>query len=409
MRCFKNREFWIGLLVGLLIMFLGILLNIKLTDKNMKRLQNSYLDMQANLVGIISDRNKDYAEEVAILLKKKDLSHKEAGYEIIDKYGYNTNLDKEFLEPINTAYKNFINNNIIFFVSFSFCLILLMAILLNHIYNKMNILTTSMQEALEKRLINKEYKYLEGDYGKLVFAFDDIRKRLEQSIVNLSKEKLFLKNTLSDTSHQLKTPLAALKMYNEILITENLSNEEKIFFLQNSKTQVNRMEWLIKNLLKLAKLDTGTISFNIRNENLKETIEDALDTLYSKARENNIEFELGLCNSYINHDKEWLSEAFINIIKNGLEHTSKDGIIKISLIDNTIYSKISIKDNGVGIGKDELPKIFNRFYKSKNNKNKESVGIGLSLSKSIIEANGGIIEAKSEINKGTEFIITFIK
>ncbi|SHK55419.1 hypothetical protein SAMN02745163_04012 [Clostridium cavendishii DSM 21758] len=409
MRCFNNRGFWIGLLIGFLIMFLGIAINIKLTDNNVRTLEKSYLDIQANLVGIIGEKDKKYAEEVAILLKENDLNHKELGYEIIDKYGYNASLDKEFLEPINTVYKNLINNNIIFLISFSFCLILLMSIMLNYIYKKMNLLAVSMQESLEDSLISKKYKYLEGDYGKLVFAFDDIRKRLQQSILNLSKEKTFLKNTLSDISHQLKTPLAALKMYNEILIDENLSNEEKSFFLQNSKTQINRMEWLIKNLLKLAKLDTGTIAFNIRNENLKETIEDSLDTLYSKAREKSIVFDLNLCSSYINHDKEWLSEAFINIIKNGLEHTNENGKIEISLIDNAMYSKVSIRDNGVGIDAEELPKIFNRFYKSKNNKNKESVGIGLSLSKSIIEANGGMIEARSEINKGTEFIVTFIK
>lgn len=170
------------------------------------------------------------------------------------------------------------------------------------------------------------------------------------------------------------------------------------------------MNWLIKSILKLARLDAKAIEFDKENQSLNETIEDSVEALESKASEANVKIDFKESAQVIfEHDSEWLQEALINIIKNSIEHSKEGGKIDICLNENPVYRRIIIEDNGEGIREEDLPNIFKRFYKARNSNNSESIGIGLALSKSIIEAHSGIIEAQSKVNEGTRFVITFLK
>ena len=213
---------------------------------------------------------------------------------------------------------------------------------------------------------------------------------------------------LSDISHQIKTPLASMIVYNDIMINKSITKEQSQKFLINNEVQLNRINWLIQSLLKLAKIDAKAIEFNKEEESLENTIYEAIETLEVNARRNkvNIDFieheNITMC-----HDTLWLQEALINIIKNGIEHTDEGGNIAVSLLQKPIYKRIVIEDTGSGISEEDLPHIFKRFYKGKLSKKSDSVGIGLALSKSIVEAHNGIIEVESAVQRGTKFIITF--
>jgi signal transduction histidine kinase len=160
----------------------------------------------------------------------------------------------------------------------------------------------------------------------------------------------------------------------------------------------------------LARLDAKAIEFDKENQSLNETIEDSVEALQGKALEAKVEINFKESEQIIfEHDSAWLQEALINIIKNSIEHTEKNGKINIYLSENPIYRRIIIEDNGEGISEKDLPNIFKRFYRAKTSNNSESVGIGLALSKSIIEAHGGMIEAQSKLGEGTRFSITFVK
>jgi len=234
--------------------------------------------------------------------------------------------------------------------------------------------------------------------------------RLKLTIEALDKEKLFLKDILSDISHQLKTPLTSLMILNDIMLKRKNTPEKLGEFLEKSSEQLERMEWLIINLLKMAKMEFGAIELNIHKGYIDETIRKSLSILKTFFKEGNKKIIILEPEKRITlpHDEEWLCEAFTNIIKNCIEHTKEGGKIEIQITETPLMISISIKDNGEGISPKDLPYIFERFYKAKSSKN-SSVGIGLSLAKSIIERHRGEIATKSKVDEGTEFTITFLK
>ncbi|HBI04086.1 MAG TPA: sensor histidine kinase, partial [Paenibacillaceae bacterium] len=214
----------------------------------------------------------------------------------------------------------------------------------------------------------------------------------------------------SDISHQLKTPLSALILNHDILLTRKLSQEQSQTFLLSNQNQLNRIQWLIQNLLKLAKIDADAVELELEEDSLNETIEEAIEILESKAREEKVTIDFRqTCPVLMKHDRLWLQEALINVIKNGIEHSEEGDVVTVELEENPIFTRIIVRDQGDGIEEKDLTNIFNRFYKVKNKKKNDSVGIGLSMAKSIIEKHKGYIEAKSKGHEGTIFLITFIK
>ncbi|WP_246578182.1 sensor histidine kinase [Clostridium frigoris] len=237
-----------------------------------------------------------------------------------------------------------------------------------------------------------------------------MRGIIKSNLSELGLEKQFLVDLLSDISHQLKTPLSSVILYNDIMVTKELSPVQNQTFLLNNQNQLEKMNWLIKNLLKLAKLDAKAIEIVKEEQSLNETLHDSMDAIESRAIECQVKIIFNEKEEInFNHDVLWLEEAFINIIKNGIEHTLPGGSVKLTLMENPLYTRVTIEDTGEGMTELDLPNIFKRFYKAKTARKSDSIGIGLSLSKSIIEAHNGIIEVQSKVNIGTMFTITFIK
>lgn len=230
--------------------------------------------------------------------------------------------------------------------------------------------------------------------------------KFREQAENSRKDKENLQKSLSDISHQLKTPLTSIiVMVENILDDDDMPLEIRREFLNDIKHNTNTISFLVQSLLKLSKLDAEAVKFRYEQVEVKSIVDECIKNTAVMAEILGVRLETDCNDIILNCDRKWLCEAITNIIKNCIEH-SQNGNIKITADQNKLYTKISIKDNGSGITKEDLPHIFERFYKGKNSSD-DSVGIGLSLAKTIIEKQGGYISVSSELNKGSEFVIKF--
>lgn len=249
----------------------------------------------------------------------------------------------------------------------------------------------------------------EGELSLLKSNIYKVTKMLSEQGSVLQEDKEKLTNAISDISHQLKTPLTSMMVMADLLRDEHLDDKKRGEFTRNIQLQLERMEWLVSSLLKLSKIDAGTIFFKKEKIPVHALIERAVEPLLVPIDIKMQQLSIaGEEQATFTGDFNWTVEALINIIKNCVEHTEEEGKITISFSENALYTEITISDNGKGIPKEELPYIFKRFYKGRNASD-DTVGIGLAMAHSIITGQQGDIEVKSEPNVGTTFQIKFYK
>lgn len=247
--------------------------------------------------------------------------------------------------------------------------------------------------------------------GELAILRTEIRKmmnKLNHQANLLMEDKKYLLNSIADISHQIRTPLTAIN-----LIVSRLRGEKNEADRQRLLHELEQLlvhtDWLIEALLKMAKLDAGTVSMKKKTVNvsdlLKKSVQDFLIPM--ELREQNLVID---CTDMVSlrGDEYWLREAVGNIVKNCMEHTPAGGEICIRAAENHLYTEITVSDNGAGIDKEDLPHIFERFYKGKNSSG-SSVGIGLALARMIVVAQEGTLSATNRINGGAKFEIRFYK
>lgn len=278
----------------------------------------------------------------------------------------------------------------------------------------------SRQNKVMEQAVSQINAYLAGDVdARIECDYEGEMYRLFHSINSLAavlnahadkelREKEFLKNTISDISHQLKTPLAALNIYNGLLQDEAEEFPTVKEFADLSEQELDRMETLVQNLLKITKLDAGSIVIEKDMENVADMMRDIELHFAYRARQEQKEMVLmGADDVFLLCDRDWLIEAIDNIVKNALDHTEKGDTVCIAWKALSFAVQITVKDNGCGIHPEDLHHIFKRFYRSRFSKDKQGLGLGLPLAKAIIEAHSGMIEADSELGKGTTFTINF--
>lgn len=278
----------------------------------------------------------------------------------------------------------------------------------------------SRQNRVMEQAVSQINAYLAGDVNaRIECDYEGEMYRLFHSINSLAavlnahadkelREKEFLKNTISDISHQLKTPLAALNIYNGLLQDEAEEFPTVKEFADLSEQELDRMETLVQNLLKITKLDAGSIVIEKDMENVADMMRDIELHFAYRARQEQKEMVLmGADDVFLLCDRDWLIEAIDNIVKNALDHTEKGDTVCIAWKALSFAVQITVKDNGCGIHPEDLHHIFKRFYRSRFSKDKQGLGLGLPLAKAIIEAHSGMIEADSELGKGTTFTINF--
>ena len=250
---------------------------------------------------------------------------------------------------------------------------------------------------------------VEGELSALKNDIYKVTVMLAHQADLLQKDKLCLADTLADMSHQLKTPLTSMMVMTDLLEQPDLPAEKRREFTGHIRSQLQRMEWLISSLLKLSKLDAGTIRFKKEQVFLPKLIEKATEhlMLLMDVKQQTLVLD-GDPQTYFLGDPDWSAEAMTNLIKNCIEHTPSGGTIHIQYESSILATQIIISDTGEGVSKEDLPHIFERFYKGKNS-SRDSVGIGLAMAKNIIQRQNGTIEATSEIGKGMTFTIKFYR
>lgn len=251
------------------------------------------------------------------------------------------------------------------------------------------------------------HRYQEGELYVLQDELSKMTVRLLEQAEALKKEKNYLADALADISHQLKTPLTSLELLNASLSRENLSQEQRLEFVQEQVMLLSRMEWLIATLLKISRLDAGVITLECRKIPINDIITQAIRPLEISAelKEQTISVDIPE-NTTIQADLEWTAEAIGNILKNCIEHTPVGGKIEIVTHSRPLLTEVIITDNGTGFSKKDLPHIFERFYRS-SNRSTNGVGIGLALAKAIIKNENGTIYAQNGDLGGAKFTICF--
>ena len=396
--------------ISIIALFLIIiLLSIFINTLNLNIIKADVIQNNQAIVGNIVSKYPELEKDiVSVITQAKNKENTDLGAKVLQKYNYDssTNLSQE---PIvqNNIYK-MLKINILFITFVFICLITISFYFFIKIYRDIKDMTDYVYHSSEGREYEMKNKNQEGQIGLLKTEIMKMTTVLKEKVALLHSEKIFLNDTISDISHQLKTPMTSLMLLTDLMYND-LDKEKKIEFLDRTNAQLSRMDWLIKSMLKLSKLEAKVIDFKTEKVNINELIRRSISPLSVPMELKNISLNINGNKeaSYIG-DIEWSSEALGNIIKNCIEHTKEGGNLNISYEENPIYSEIVIKDNGEGIDKDDIPNIFKRFYKGKNSKS-DSVGIGLAMAKSIIESQNGDIYVKSEKNKGTEFYITFHK
>ncbi len=412
----KNREIFTNPEVKkLTIKYLIVLIAGILTIVSAAYYINSFIKknmIKQNIViyASIIDGERDL-DTIKTFIKRPDETKVEEAKKILRSYGYNEEMTLES----NDMLKEILYKTIIVFGAIGVVFITTVYLLF---MKQLKVMYKEIEEIIDNTDAMSQGKYKEiegeekeGDMAKLISSLNYMGDRVNNSIDLLKKDKENLKDFLSDISHQLKTPLASLVMFNDLMIeNENMPYEDRVKFLKSSEEQLRRMEWLIMNILKMGRLEADVIKFNIYEQPLKETLEISVSSLLEniKNKNQNLTFT-GDLEAEVRHDREWLAEAISNIVKNAVEHTEEGGDINIDVHKGSLITKIYIKDNGPGISEELQKKVFERFYKGENSTNPTSIGIGLSLAKSIIEEQNGEIKLKSEKGRGTTFIISFFE
>lgn len=249
----------------------------------------------------------------------------------------------------------------------------------------------------------------EGELYRLFHSVNSLAAVLNAHADNELREKEFLKNTISDISHQLKTPLAALNIYNGLLQDEDIEVSSVKEFADLSEQELDRIETLVQSLLKITRLDAGAIVLEKTAENVADMMRDIELHFAYRARQEKKEIILsGSDHLSLFCDRDWLNEAIDNIVKNAFDHTESGATIRVAWKELPSGVQIVIKDNGCGIHPEDIHHIFKRFYRSRFSKDKQGIGLGLPLAKAIVEAHNGTIEVDSELGIGTTFTINFL-
>lgn len=249
----------------------------------------------------------------------------------------------------------------------------------------------------------------EGELNRLFHEVNSLAAILNAHAENQQRARQFLKDSISDISHQLKTPLAALSIYNGILQQEQKDPEVVRQFTALSEQELDRIETLVQNLLKVTKLDARTILMEKSEQRVAELMQ-ALGQRFSiqAERQGKRLIFSGGEHVVLFCDAHWIGEALSNLIKNALDHTRTGDFIQIEWCTFASVVQIKVRDTGCGIHPEDLPHIFKRFYRSRFSKDTQGAGLGLALTKSIVEAHGGTIEADSQPGHGTVFTMNFL-
>lgn len=392
-------------IILIFIIFLIYLISILLFNNyQYKKYTLNYNTKINSVLSLLIDKYPSLTKEELINILNNSTNAKE---NILKQYGLDIEKDS-FILNNEKVYLNSIKVTII--ITSSLFLIVLFIILVHEYIKLKNI--NNLTKVLEE-INNKNYKIDIDDFreDELSILKSEIYKTtimLKEQADNSTFDKINLKDSLSNISHQLKTPLTSINiMLDNILDSEEMSEDVRTEFINNIKREISNINFLVAGILKLSRLDANVVNFIVEKVKVKDIINECIKNVSSLCDLKSISIDVtGNEMLKINCDFKWEVEAITNILKNCVEHSNNNSKIDIKYINNKMYTEITIKDYGVGIPEKDVKHIFERFYKGSNSTS-DSVGIGLSLSKSIIEQENGTINVNSKLNRGTVFTIRY--
>lgn len=395
----KNKKTIILIIVIILIYVFSFNMVYLYQENIYKEKYNMFVN---NIISVIKEKYPDISNKniIDILNNKTNLNY-------LNEYGIDVDDEFALISMHKENKKILIINNVILG---SFILVLSIILIINKNYenNKLEEIIHLIEE-INKKNYNLNIKGTdETMISKLKNEMYKTVVMLKNDADNSLKDKLIIKTYLEDISHQLKTPLTVINISLDNLIDNpNMDEKNRNEFISKISKEVTNINNLIQNLLKLSKFDVNVINFINKSVSIKEFINKSIDKISLIADLKNINIKVNILNDFnLNIDLNWQIEALSNIVKNAIEHSNENDIVYINCNDNKIYSKIEIINNGI-INDKDLNKIFDRFYTNKKGYS-ESVGIGLSLAKNIIEKNNGKIDVYSKDGK-TIFTIKYYK
>lgn len=395
----KNKKTIILIIVIILIYVFSFNMVFLYQENIYKEKYNMFVN---NIISVIKEKYPDISNKniIDILNNKTNLNY-------LNEYGIDVDDEFALISMHKENKKILIINNVILG---SFILVLSIILIINKNYenNKLEEIIHLIEE-INKKNYNLNIKGTdETMISKLKNEMYKTVVMLKNDADNSLKDKLIIKTYLEDISHQLKTPLTVINISLDNLIDNpNMDEKNRNEFISKISKEVTNINNLIQNLLKLSKFDVNVINFVNKSVSIKEFINKSIDKISLIADLKNINIKVNILNDFsLNIDLNWQIEALSNIVKNAIEHSNENDIVYINCNDNKIYSKIEIINNGI-INDKDLNKIFDRFYTNKKGYS-ESVGIGLSLAKNIIEKNNGKIDVYSKDGK-TIFTIKYYK
>ncbi|MEG1481422.1 sensor histidine kinase [Clostridium sp.] len=400
-----------------IILFIALISILTIISKayinsEVKKLQQDELMRYANVIGILKENNIDEDIIKKVIKPNNEEVSIKNGLDILNKYAYSENIKIENNKWFGQSYKRLKTNIQIVTIINMAIITLVLGFLLYIIIGKVSKLSLEIKKLSEGEYTEVLEENKEGVFPIAYHRFNILSFRMRLWIDELENERESIKKLLNELSHQLKTPIASIKMNNELILDGYVDKSEMNQFLVDNKENIVRLQWITEGLLKLAALEIHCIQINKREENIKNTVLGAINAMYGKAISEDILINVKDISDFnIEHDVRWSKEAIINILDNAIKYSNKNSEIVVSMKNTYMKTTIIIEDNGIGIDKDDLYKIFERFYRSLNNYVQaiEGSGLGLYLCKKIIEEQGGTINVKSEINKGTIFEITLYK
>ncbi len=396
----KNKTIKKYILSLIILLIFNVSLIFILNRYEYKMYTKNYNDKINSIISNIKNRYPNIEESDIIEI----INNEEDSEDILSKYG------------IDSITKNDKVNNKIRIISLIIIITFdSLIILIFYLYDKNKSKKIKEITKMISKINNRQFDIDINDFneGELSILKNEISKTtimLRQVADNSVKDKLNLKDSLGDISHQLKTPLTSITiMIDNILDSPDMNEKTRKKFLINIKREILNINFLVMSLLKLSKFDANVVKFNKESVYLKDIIIESIKNVSMIKELKNITIKVsGDDNIKLLCDFKWQVESITNILKNSIEHTSEYGTVEVNYSENKLYTRILIKDNGKGIDSDDLPHIFDRFYKGENGSD-DSFGIGLSLSKTIIEKEGGSITVKSTPNIGTIFTIKYLK
>ncbi|MEG2246678.1 MAG: HAMP domain-containing sensor histidine kinase [Peptostreptococcaceae bacterium] len=378
--------------------------------KNLKGIYLEQNNINERLIGILVNKYPESEVDIVNSIYSKNDKYEDLGNKTLNKFGYSKDYDMKRNINFQQHLKYFLVNNLIVFVVLIGVIICIVSNLVKYVFTRLENINRDIGNIIHNKYIVEDDFKEEGIFNRIYSDLNKLSRSLNLKVSTLDKEKESIKELVTDISHQLKTPLASLKLYNSLLLEEELDEEDKIEFLQTNEMSINKLHNLIDSLVNISRLEASMINIKKEDKPIKKTLTKAINSVKVKASLKNIKVELeDFEDEIIPHDSKWTEESIFNILENAVKYTNENGKVNIYVEDTINFVKINIHDNGIGIDKNEFNNIFKRFYRSEEVEEIEGSGVGLYLSRKIIESQGGNIVVDSRKGNGSKFSLFLTK